>query len=72
MLSSDVRKLMNFAKQAEELSGESLIEFCIANDDDHPRPSKDARSATPKSALAMTVDPNSRRTGGARNVSKGR
>src|SRR6516165_401568 len=31
MLSSDVRKLLNFAKQAEGLSGESLIEFCIAN-----------------------------------------
>jgi hypothetical protein len=31
MLSSDVRKLMNFAKQAEGLSGEALIDFCIAN-----------------------------------------
>ena len=31
MLSSDVRKLMNFAKQAEGLSGEALFEFCIAN-----------------------------------------
>ena len=30
MLSSDVRKLLNFAKQAEGLSGEALIEFCIA------------------------------------------
>jgi hypothetical protein len=26
-----VRKLLNFAKQAEGLSGEALIEFCIAN-----------------------------------------
>jgi hypothetical protein len=31
MLSSDVRKLLNFAKQADGLSGEALIEFCIAN-----------------------------------------
>jgi len=31
MLSSDVRKLLNFAKQAEGLSGEALIEFCIVN-----------------------------------------
>jgi hypothetical protein len=31
MLSSDVRKLLNFAKQAEGLSGEALVEFCIAN-----------------------------------------
>ncbi len=31
MLSSDVRKLLNFANQAEGLSGEALIEFCIAN-----------------------------------------
>jgi hypothetical protein len=32
MLSSDVRKLLNFSKQAEGLSGEALIDFCIAND----------------------------------------
>jgi hypothetical protein len=32
MLSSDVRKLLNFAKQADGLSGEALVEFCIAND----------------------------------------
>jgi hypothetical protein len=32
MLSSDVRKLLNFAKQAEGLSGEAFVEFCIAND----------------------------------------
>jgi hypothetical protein len=32
MLSSDMRKLLNFAKQADGLSGESLVEFCIAND----------------------------------------
>ena len=31
MLSSDVRKLLNFANQAEGLSGEALIEFCIVN-----------------------------------------
>ena len=31
MLSSDVRKLLNFAKQADGLSGEALVEFCIAN-----------------------------------------
>ena len=31
MLSSDVRELLNFANQAEGLSGEALIEFCIAN-----------------------------------------
>jgi hypothetical protein len=31
MLSSDVRKLLNFAKQAEGLSGEAFIEFCISN-----------------------------------------
>jgi hypothetical protein len=31
MLSSDVRKLLNFAKQTEGLSGEALVEFCIAN-----------------------------------------
>jgi hypothetical protein len=31
MLSSDVRKLMNFAKQTERLTGEELIDFCIAN-----------------------------------------
>jgi hypothetical protein len=31
MLSSDVRKVMDFAKQAEGLSGEALVEFCIAN-----------------------------------------
>ena len=31
MLSSDVRKLLNFVKQAEGLSGEALVEFCIAN-----------------------------------------
>jgi hypothetical protein len=27
-----VRKLLNFAKQADGLSGEALIEFCVAND----------------------------------------
>ena len=32
MLSSDVRALLNFAKQTEGLSGEALVEFCIAND----------------------------------------
>ncbi len=32
MLYSDVRKLMNFARQAEGLSGEAFIDFCIAND----------------------------------------
>jgi hypothetical protein len=31
MLSSDVRKLLNFAEQAEGLSGKALLEFCIAN-----------------------------------------
>jgi Protein of unknown function (DUF3102) len=31
MLSSDVRKLLNFAKQTEGLSGEALLDFCIAN-----------------------------------------
>jgi hypothetical protein len=31
MLSSDVRKLLNFARTAEGLSGEALVEFCIAN-----------------------------------------
>jgi hypothetical protein len=31
MLSSDVRKLLNFAKQAEGLSGEAFIKFCISN-----------------------------------------
>jgi hypothetical protein len=31
MLSSDVRKLLNFTRQAEGLSGEAFIEFCIAN-----------------------------------------
>jgi hypothetical protein len=31
MLSSDVRKLLNFTKQADGLSGEALVEFCIAN-----------------------------------------
>jgi Protein of unknown function (DUF3102) len=31
MLSSDVRKLLNFAKGAEGLSGEALIDFCVAN-----------------------------------------
>ena len=31
MLSSDVRKVLDFAKQAEGLSGEQFIEFCIAN-----------------------------------------
>ena len=31
MLSSDVRKLLNFARKAEGLSGEALVEFCIAN-----------------------------------------
>jgi hypothetical protein len=31
MLSSDVRKLLDFAKQAEDLSGEAFVEFCIAN-----------------------------------------
>lgn len=32
MMSSDVRKLLNFAKQADGLSGEALVDFCIAND----------------------------------------
>jgi hypothetical protein len=32
MLSSDVRKLMNFAREADGLSGEALVDFCIAND----------------------------------------
>jgi hypothetical protein len=32
MLSSDVRKLLNFGKMAEGLSGEALVDFCIAND----------------------------------------
>lgn len=32
MLSSDARKLLAFAKQAEGLSGEAFVEFCIAND----------------------------------------
>jgi hypothetical protein len=32
MLSSDVRKLMNFTKQTVGLSGEALVEFCITND----------------------------------------
>lgn len=32
MPSSDVRKFMSFAKTAENLSGEALVEFCIAND----------------------------------------
>ena len=31
MLSSNVRKLLNFAKQAKGLSGEALVEFCIEN-----------------------------------------
>jgi hypothetical protein len=31
MLSSDVRKLMDFAKGAEGLSGEAFVDFCIAN-----------------------------------------
>lgn len=31
MLSSDVRKVLDFAKQAEGLSGEELVDFCIAN-----------------------------------------
>jgi hypothetical protein len=31
MLSSDVRKLLNFAKQTEGLSGEALLDFCTAN-----------------------------------------
>jgi hypothetical protein len=31
MLSSDVRKVLDFAKQAEGLSGEALVDFCIAN-----------------------------------------
>jgi hypothetical protein len=31
MLSSDVRKLLNFAKEAEGLSGEAFVDFCIAN-----------------------------------------
>jgi hypothetical protein len=31
MLSSDVRKLLNFAKQTKGLAGEELIDFCIAN-----------------------------------------
>lgn len=32
MLSSDVRKLMSFARTAEGLSGDELFDFCIAND----------------------------------------
>jgi Protein of unknown function (DUF3102) len=32
MLSSDVRKLLAFAKTAESLSREGLVDFCIAND----------------------------------------
>ena len=32
MLSSDVRKLLAFTKTAEGLSGEGLVDFCIAND----------------------------------------
>jgi hypothetical protein len=32
MLSSDVRKLLNFAKTAEGLSGEEPVDSCIAND----------------------------------------
>jgi hypothetical protein len=32
MLSSDTRKLLNFVKQADGLSGEALIDFCVAND----------------------------------------
>jgi hypothetical protein len=32
MLSSDVRKLLSFAKTTEGLSGEALVDFCIAND----------------------------------------
>ena len=31
VLSSDVRKLFEFSKQAEGLSGEAFVEFCIAN-----------------------------------------
>jgi hypothetical protein len=31
MLSSDVRKLLNFAKQADGLSGDALVDFCIAS-----------------------------------------
>ena len=31
MLSSDARKLLDFAKQAEGLAGEAFIEFCVAN-----------------------------------------
>jgi hypothetical protein len=31
MLSSDVRKLLDFAKQAEGLSGDALVDFCLAN-----------------------------------------
>jgi Protein of unknown function (DUF3102) len=31
MMSSDVRKLLNFAKEAEGLSGEALADFCLAN-----------------------------------------
>jgi hypothetical protein len=31
MLSSDVRALLSFAKQTDGLSGEALVEFCIAN-----------------------------------------
>ena len=31
MMYSDVRKLLNFAKGAEGLSGEALVDFCIAN-----------------------------------------
>ena len=31
MLSSDVRKLLSFARTAEGLSGEELVDFCIAN-----------------------------------------
>jgi Protein of unknown function (DUF3102) len=31
MLSSDVRKLLNFAKRTEGLSGEAFLGFCIAN-----------------------------------------
>ena len=32
MMSSDVRKLLNFAKEAEGLPGDALVELCIAND----------------------------------------
>jgi len=32
MLSSDVHKLLSFAKQADDISGGALIDFCIAND----------------------------------------